>query len=71
MNSPPEMSQIRSLVLPVTTGDPRTLTGSDEFRYIDIASIDRKEKLITSAALLTIDKAPSRARQLVMSWSRL
>jgi type I restriction enzyme, S subunit len=59
------LTDIRSLVVAVSTGDPGTLTGSEEFRYIDIASIDRDQKVITNTSLLNIDEAPSRARQLV------
>jgi len=59
------LSDIRSLVVAVSTGDPGALTGSEEFRYIDIASIDREQKVITNTSLLNIEEAPSRARQLV------
>jgi len=59
------LSDIRSFVVAVSTGEPGTLTGSEQFRYIDIASIDREQKVITNTSLLNIDEAPSRARQLV------
>ena len=39
----------------------------NEFRYIDIGSVDNRAKRITDAKILPVAKAPSRARQLVKS----
>lgn len=55
---------IDELVLPVSTWNPEAL-GDETFKYVDIASIDRDAKIITSATALRGGDAPSRARQLV------
>lgn len=55
---------IRDLVLPVSTVNP-SASGSGEFRYIDIGSVDRETKSIVGANLIGNHEAPSRARQLV------
>jgi type I restriction enzyme, S subunit len=43
----------------------RVPAASEEFNYIDIASVDREVKAITSPQHLRGDKAPSRARKVV------
>ncbi len=55
---------IGNLVLPVAQGDPSALARST-IRYVDIASVDRERKRITSAQALSASAAPSRARQII------
>jgi type I restriction enzyme S subunit len=38
---------------------------SEDFRYIDISSIDNQQKAITNVTKVSFNKAPSRARQIV------
>lgn len=51
----------------ITTWTPSSNGADDEFDYIDISSIDRETKRITSPTRVTCKKAPSRARQLVQA----
>ena len=54
------------LVLPIEQRDPRD-TPSEEFLYVDIASVDNKIKIITEAKKFLGAKAPSRARKVIRS----
>lgn len=56
--------RIRTGVLAVQTWKPESARG-DAFRYVDISSVDRESKSITSVTHLAVDDAPSRARQLL------
>lgn len=55
---------IHQLITGVKTVDPSRRSGPT-FRYIDISSIDRDQKCISSTTEIVTDQAPSRARQLV------
>ena len=50
---------------PVKTWNPTREKG--EFRYVDIASINRETKQIESTPLIECENAPSRARQLIQT----
>jgi len=55
---------IKDFVIPVSTVNPAAL-GDGRFNYIDIGSIDRDSKSISSVSEIDNCEAPSRARQLV------
>jgi type I restriction enzyme S subunit len=55
---------VRQLTKRVDSIDPSSRS-RPTFRYIDISSIDREQNLISCAAEIAGDQAPSRARQLV------
>jgi type I restriction enzyme S subunit len=55
-------SQIAELVHPVSRADPARL-GYKSIKYVDIASIDRDTKNVSSASDIDASSAPSRARQ--------
>ena len=49
---------------PVSKVDPVTFA-KQQFRYVDIASVDGNTQSLSDVALVDCDKAPSRARQLL------
>lgn len=55
---------IGDLVSKCATWNPKA-SGSERFDYIDLSSVDKDEKAITTAEQYTCSDAPSRARQLV------
>lgn len=57
---------LKSLLEPCKTWNPINSPDA-EFQYIDISSVDRENKKITSTTLLKGQDAPSRARQIVKS----
>lgn len=52
-------------LLPVKSLNPEAIYGSDEFPYLDIASVNRELKCITTPQTISTSDASSRARQLV------
>ncbi|MGI5925156.1 MAG: restriction endonuclease subunit S [Lentisphaeria bacterium] len=58
--------RIGSLCRKATTRDPRQQPDTP-FRYIDISSIDREQKLIASSTEIIGVEAPGRARQVVLA----
>lgn len=63
------MSQLETslgkYLLPVKSQNPEAIYGSDNFLYLDIASVSRESKCITAPQSISTENAPSRARQLV------
>ena len=57
---------LKSLLEPCKTWNPINSPDA-EFQYIDISSVDRENKKITSTTLLKGQNSPSRARQIVKS----
>lgn len=47
--------------------DPSGPSGSEDFIYVDIGSVDRDSKLIIDPKSLAVEKAPSRAKQVLKS----
>ena len=45
--------------------NPKDASGDEQFEYVDISSVDRSAKAITSVARIACADAPSRARQLI------
>lgn len=58
-------AEIRCGLQPVDTWNPAAAAPEFEFDYIDIASVDRDRKAVTSWSRIKAADAPSRARQLV------
>lgn len=56
--------RIRDGVIPVEGWAPPTGSAAS-FRYVDISSVDRETKVVTSATEIPVVDAPSRARQLL------
>lgn len=56
---------IGSGVREIETWSPMSADLASEFEYIDIAAIDREQKVITATARTRASDAPSRARQIV------
>jgi len=54
--------KIGNVCVKTTTRDPRR-TPDDSFRYVDISSVDREQKLIVTAPEIIGSEAPSRARK--------
>lgn len=52
-------------LLPVKSVNPASVYGSNEFLYLDIASVNRTIRKITSPQTISSANAPSRARQLL------
>jgi type I restriction enzyme S subunit len=59
--------KLAQLVEPVDTWNPALDNPDQEFKYVDIAAVDREEKVITSVSSVVGAEAPSRARQLLRS----
>jgi len=59
----PTQSQLGDYVLPVRSVNPIALLGDSAFTYVDIASVDRELRAITSPQVIPANQAPSRARQ--------
>lgn len=58
-------AEIASGVLPVETWNSAAAAPDIEFKYIDIASVDRDRKAVSAWSKLKAAEAPSRARQIV------
>ncbi|WP_154820157.1 restriction endonuclease subunit S [Duganella zoogloeoides] len=56
-------SKLGDYVLPIKNVNPVTLFGDSDFTYVDIASIDRELRAITSPQTVPAIEAPSRAKQ--------
>jgi len=59
-------SEIGKLVSPIKTWNPPRSNQTKPFLYIDLSSIDQKEKRIVAFSKILPKEAPSRARQLVL-----
>ena len=59
-------SRISNLILPVSKKNPSVLPAS-VFTYVDINSVDSRQKRITNPKIIPCSSAPSRARQLLQS----
>jgi type I restriction enzyme S subunit len=59
----PSRSKLGDYVLPVNNVNPVALFGDSDFTYLDISSIDRELRGITSPQVILANDAPSRARQ--------
>ncbi|MBP0000082.1 MAG: restriction endonuclease subunit S [Cyanobacteria bacterium SID2] len=57
--------KIDTLTHKVNTWNPKKIKDIFEFKYIDIASVDRDSKEITDSQSILTSDAPSRARQLI------
>lgn len=60
-----EKNTLGDFLLPVKSVNPESTYGDADFMYLDIASVNREEKLIESPQTISGSCAPSRARQLV------
>ncbi|MNL94765.1 Type-1 restriction enzyme EcoKI specificity protein [compost metagenome] len=60
----PSKSKLGDYVLPVKNGNPVVLFGDSDFVYLDISSIDRELRAITTPQVILASDAPSRARQI-------
>ena len=58
-------SEIEKIVSPIKTWNPVRSNQIEPFLYIDLRSIDQKEKRIVATSKILPKEAPSRARQLV------
>jgi len=58
-------SEIEKIVSSVKTWNPSTSNQAEAFLYIDLSSVDQKEKRIVTTSNISAKEAPSRARQLV------
>lgn len=59
------ISEIGNIVCTVKKWNPSQFRQLESFNYIDLSSVDQKEKRIVSALKINSKEAPSRARQLV------
>jgi type I restriction enzyme S subunit len=59
----PSKNKLGDYVLPVKNVNPIALFGDSDFTYLDISSIDRELRGITSPQVILASDAPSRARQ--------
>lgn len=59
----PSRNKLGDYVLPVNNVNPVALFGDSDFTYLDISSIDRELRGITSPQVILANDAPSRARQ--------
>ena len=60
-----EPTVLGDFLVPVRSVSPPAVFGDQNFRYLDIASVDRESRAITACQDLHTNDAPSRARQLV------
>jgi len=59
----PTQRKLGDYVLPVRSVNPIALLGDSDFTYVDISSVDRELRAITSPQVIPANQAPSRARQ--------
>jgi type I restriction enzyme, S subunit len=59
-----DKAKLAKLILPVRNWNPQS-SDDDDFLYVDISSVDAKQKRIVAAKSVPCASAPSRARQLI------
>lgn len=59
------LHQLGDLLLSVSSASPAVLFGDQDFKYIDISSVDRNKRCIVEPQVTSVVDAPSRARQVL------